>query len=138
MIPNFRPGMSGTVDVSTMTVENVVAIPIQAVSVRDLNQVARDQAEKARRTVGSADSTVSVDDIPEEEDLQRVVFVVVDGMADMRTVETGISDDTHIEIKNGISAGESVIIGPYRAVSRTLEPDASVNEDSDDRNPSDD
>ena len=137
-IPNFRPGMSGTVDVFTRTVDGVVAIPIQAVTVRDMNQIARDLAEQARRTGGAGgDSTIDVEEIPDEEDLQRVVFVVVDGKADMREVETGISDDTHIEIKTGVEAGESVITGPYRAVSRTLEPDASVKEGSNGFRPDD-
>ncbi|RMF62437.1 MAG: efflux RND transporter periplasmic adaptor subunit, partial [Bacteroidetes bacterium] len=61
-----------------------------------------------------------------KEDLRKVVFVVEDGKARMVEVTTGIADDTHIEIKSGLAGGEEVIIGPYRAVSRTLEPDARV------------
>ena len=132
-VPNFRPGMSGTVDIFTMTVEGVVAIPIQSVTVRDLNQIKRDQQEEARRknrTTSEADSS-DVEEIPDEEDLQRVVFVNVDGKAEMRVVETGISDDSHIEVKGStIAAGEMVVIGPYRAVSRTLKPDAPIKEES--------
>lgn len=134
MAPNFRPGMSGTVDIFTMTVEDVIAIPIQSVTVRDINQVKRDQAESNRRQgrTSSGDSTaVDVESIPDAEDLQRVVFVAVDGKADMRIVETGISDDSHIEVRgNVLSAGDKVVIGPYRAVSRTLEPDAEIKEQS--------
>jgi HlyD family secretion protein len=35
-------------------------------------------------------------------------------------VKTGIQDNTNIEITEGISAGDEVIVGPYRAVSKTL------------------
>jgi HlyD family secretion protein len=122
-IPNFRPGMSGTVDVFTETVRDVVAVPIQAVTVRDFNAIKRDAQTKARRS--RADST-AVEEIPDDEDLRRVVFVIVDGAAQMMEVETGITDDTHIQITSGLSGGEEVIIGPFRAVSRTLSPEDAV------------
>ena len=48
----------------------------------------------------------------------------------MVRVETGISDDTHIQITSGLDGGEKAIIGPYRVVSRTLTPDDPVTEKS--------
>ncbi len=114
--PRFRPGMSGTVDVFTKTVHNAVAIPIQAVTVRDFNKVKKSE---------NPDSTAAIDAFAKE-DLRKVVFLVEENKAKMVEVETGISDETHIEIKHGLSGDEMVIIGPYRAVSRELEPDAAV------------
>jgi HlyD family secretion protein len=125
--PNFRPGMSGTVDVYTKTVVDVVAVPIQAVTVRDFNALKRDAAKVRGR---GRDTTIVAADIPDEEDLRRVVFIVVDGQAKLVEVETGISDDTHIQITSGLEGGESVIIGPFRAVSRTLKPDDAVTEEA--------
>jgi HlyD family secretion protein len=113
----LRPGMSGTVDIFTQTVSAAVAVPIQAVTVRDMNQVRRQQAE--------ADSTANpveaLSNAPEREDLQEVVFLVRDGKAEVVQVETGVADETHIEITSGLQGGEIVIIGPYSAISRTLE-----------------
>ncbi|MDX1428973.1 MAG: efflux RND transporter periplasmic adaptor subunit, partial [Rhodothermales bacterium] len=122
--PNIRPGMSGTVDVYTHTVEDVVAVPIQAVTVRDVNKVARDRMIKERR--GSASESESEADTLdasrfEGEDLRKVVFVVSDGKASMVEVQTGVSDDTHVHVESGLEGEETVIIGPYRVVSRTLE-----------------
>jgi HlyD family secretion protein len=117
--PQFRPGMSGTVDIYTKTVHDVVSVPIQAVTVRDFVKVKpRDETP--------ADSTESTPERSLKEDLRKVVFLVEDGKAKMVEVETGISDDTHIEIKRGLQGGEEVIIGPYRVVSRTLKPDDPV------------
>jgi HlyD family secretion protein len=110
--------MSATVDVFTETVENVVSVPIQAVTVRDFNKLDQDDEESS----DSAATNVNKD----EEDLRRVVFIVTEGKAEIVQVETGISDDTHIEIRSGLSGGEQVIIGPYRAVSRSLEPGDAV------------
>jgi HlyD family secretion protein len=61
--------------------------------------------------------------------LRKVVFLFEDEKARMVEVETGISDDTHIEIKAGLSGGETIIIGPYRAVSRLLEDGHAVREE---------
>ena len=130
-IPNFRPGMSGTVDIFTKTVENAVVVPIQAVTVRDFNKT----REKEDAEEGGSEEEDNPAETPEGappaedelvEDLRKVVFLYEDGKARMVEVETGISDDTHIEVKSGLSGGEQVIIGPYRAVSRLLEPDADV------------
>ena len=121
----LRPGMSGTVDVFTQTVPDAVAVPIQAVTVRDFNQIESD-------TTG-ADSEASSDDSdaadatrPMEEDLRKVVFLVEGGKAKMVEVETSISDDTHIAVRSGLSGGETVITGPYSAISRALRPGLDV------------
>lgn len=121
---SFRPGMSGTVDIFTNTVQEVLSIPIQAVTVRDFNAIKR-----ARRTATEADSTAGdVEEVKpdirvgEEEDLQRMVFVVNETMNVTATiVETGISDDQFIEIKSGLEDGDRVVNGPYSAVSRELD-----------------
>jgi HlyD family secretion protein len=126
--PNFRPGMSGTVDIFTRTVEDVIAVPIQAVTIRDLNQVKRDSLRRERRGREDAEAD-SIDwDALEEEDLQKVIFLIEDEKASMVRVETGISDDTHIQITSGLEGGEKAIVGPYRAVSRTLGPGDPVTE----------
>ncbi|MEM1054819.1 MAG: efflux RND transporter periplasmic adaptor subunit [Bacteroidota bacterium] len=113
-----RPGMNGTVDVFTRTVANAVVIPIQAVTVRDMNAMRRDSLESAGR---EEDDSSGPDALPQEEDLQRVVFVVVDGELEMRRVETGIADDTHIEISSGLQGGETVVTGPFNLLRTSLE-----------------
>jgi len=115
--PSFKPGMSATVDVQTETARNVVSVPIQSVTVRDF----ADEASNTS-TDSLATDSVSVDKemvIPEE-DLRKVVFVLSDGVAHRREVETGISDNTHIQILNGVNKGEQVVIGSYRTLSKTL------------------
>lgn len=117
-MPNFRPGMSGTVDIYTHTVEGATAVPIQAVTVRDYMQIDEEFG-------GIADSLRT----PGEEDLRRVVFVVdEDNRTQIVEVETGIADDSHYVILSGVSEGDQVVTGPYRAVSRTLAPGELVEE----------
>lgn len=112
--PVLRPGMSGSVDIFTETVENAVAVPIQAITVRDFNKV------------GLAASDSTAEGGAEEEDLRRVVFVAQADTARMVQVQTGIADDTHMEIKSGLDGGERVITGPYQAVSQELNPGTKI------------
>jgi HlyD family secretion protein len=37
-----------------------------------------------------------------------------------KEVKTGISDNTHIQILNGLSDGEEIVTGSYRILSREL------------------
>jgi len=121
--PNFRPGMSGTVDVFTETIAAAISVPIQAVTVRDFNQLDYEDDGDSELSDNGVESRRN-----DEEDLRRVVFLMVDEHAKMVEVETGIQDDTHIAIMSGVSEGEIVVIGPYRVVSRTLEPNDPIRE----------
>lgn len=135
-VAKFRPGMSATVDIFTETVYDVVAVPIQAVAVRDFNKLpSTDGEEQADSVIAETDEDAESDSAApanaKVEDIRKVVFIVEDGLAVMREVETGISDDSHIEIRSGLDGGEMVIIGPYRAVSGTLNPGDRVEANDD-------
>lgn len=112
--PNFKPGMSGTVDIKTQTVYDVVSIPIQAVTVRDF---ADDESSDSEN---EENETSDDENRSEEEDFRRVVFLNNNGIAKRVEVETGISDNTHIQIMSGVDAGDEVITGSYRILSREL------------------
>ncbi len=102
----LRPGMSATVDVFTERREDVLAVPIQAVTARSAETLARWEDE----------------DPPEEgeKELVEIAFVVAEEQASFRRVITGISGDTHLEVLSGLEDGDEVITGPYRALSRDL------------------
>ncbi len=131
--PSFRPGMSGTVDIFTNTVQEVLSIPIQAVTVRDFNAINRARSRVAKSdSMASDEKDAKLDIVTDrEEDLQRMVFVVDEEMNVKATiVETGISDDQFIEIKSGLEEGNRVVNGPYSAVSRELDDGDLVEERS--------
>jgi len=135
-VPNFKPGMSGSVDIKTETVTEVVAVPIQAVTVRDYSKLKKKRSDKSAKSDSTATKKDTVSTPPSDllipkEDLRRVVFVVADGKVQMREVQTGISDDTHIQILSGLEAGEEVVVGSYRVLSNDLSDgdDIQVNND---------
>jgi HlyD family secretion protein len=114
------PGMSGQASISTDTRDDAVVVPIQAVTVRTERELARKE--------GGAASEGPLPQAPlppgkkaRRDPMRKVVFVMEDGVARVRPVETGLASDTEIEIVSGISAGEKVVEGPYRVLSRELE-----------------
>jgi len=124
--PNFKPGMSGTVDIRTNTVVDVVSVPIQAVTVRNFAQDEAESDSTAADSTATADNSVSGEALrtsrsSEEEDFRKVVFINDNGIAKRTEVETGISDNTHIQILSGIREGDEIITGNYRILSRELE-----------------
>jgi HlyD family secretion protein len=114
--PDFKPGMSGTVDIRTHTVTDVVSVPIQAVTVRNF---AGETADSDTLKAGS-EAEIQHRRSDNKEDFRRVVFVNDNGTARRVPVETGISDNTHIQILSGIDAGTEIVTGSYRILSRDL------------------
>ncbi len=119
-VPNFRPGMSATVDIETQTAVNVVSVPIQSVTVRDFALDADTTEHNSDEAEMIMASDQDNDMMIEQEDIRKVVFVVEDGKAVRKEVETGISDNTHIQILAGVNTGEEVVTGSYRMLSNEL------------------
>ncbi|MEP2448617.1 MAG: efflux RND transporter periplasmic adaptor subunit [Balneola sp.] len=123
--PNFKPGMSATVDIETKTAKNVVSVPIQAVTVRDFAKDKKDRKDNSEddSTNSEEESSEEMDEnlIIKKEDIRKVVFIVENGTAVRYEVETGISDNTHTQILTGVNAGDEIVIGSYRTLSKNLE-----------------
>jgi HlyD family secretion protein len=115
--PSLRPAMTAKVDILTATSNDAITAPIQAVVKRTLD----DQGEEVKGTAGKG---------IEESD---VVYVIADDEAAARAVETGISDELYVEIIDGLTNGQQVIIGPYRTLKSLNAGDAvKVEEKKDD------
>ena len=120
--PSFKPGMSATVDVETNTAYNVISIPIQAVTVRDFASEQGAESTSDSLNANPKDSAnAERGQVMPEEDLRKVVFVVKEGKAHQAEVETGISDNTHIQLISGVNSGEEIVVGSYRMLSKELE-----------------
>ncbi len=123
----LRPGMSATADIETQTVANVIAVPIQSVTVRAEGGITSDelQQKKAKAAQEKSGNDLEVKNEREEarrdrDKLLRVVFIKTGDKVKMQTVETGIADNTHIEVKKGVNAGDEIVSGSYAAISRKL------------------
>jgi HlyD family secretion protein len=89
--PELRPGLSCTADIITATRQHILTVPIQAITIREL--------EGKKETEG--------------------VFVIRNGMAVFNPVMTGIVGTTDIELAGGLAENDEIVIGPYQVL-RTL------------------
>jgi HlyD family secretion protein len=105
----FRPGMTASVEILTNRKENVLAVPLAAVTTRT----------EEKNNQGTPATTASASQ-PKKEDSKVVVFVNENGTAKMVEVKTGISDYDFIEVTSGISDSTEVITGPFLVVSKRL------------------
>ena len=109
-----RPGMSCDADIETQTKLNVISVPIQSVTAR----------QEKKEVFGEEEDAPAVNN--KNIKPKEVVFLVDGNIAKMVEVKTGISDDTYIEIVNGLKGGEKIISGPYRAISKELQDSTTV------------
>jgi HlyD family secretion protein len=124
----FRPGMSMNADIETQTHENVLAVPIQSVTVRMPKTEKKGEAPKEGEAQLSTGKSKQKE--KEEDKLAEIVFVVSDGKVKAVKVKRGISNDTYVEITKGIKEGDEVVSGPFKAINKDLEDGALVKVDN--------
>ncbi len=115
----LRPGMTASSDIVTETRKNCIAVPIQAVAVRTPQQLKK-EPHKAKSGEAIADES-ETEFKPDKDGFIEIVFVVKNGKVEARQVKTGIQSDTSIEILDGLSEDEEIVIGNYRAISKDLQ-----------------
>ncbi len=116
--PRFRPGMSTTVDILTKRLDNVLKVPIQAVTVRSKDEIKNAKNKKIRKKAKVQEEEKSPAE--KKSEMKEVVFIVKKGKAALRPVTLGISDDTHYAVLRGLKEGDEVITGPFRLLNKTL------------------
>jgi HlyD family secretion protein len=116
----LRPGMTASSDVITDIAEDVLAVPIQSVTVRTPAQLKKVESVPENGDVAIADDSAGLTYTPDKDGFVEVVFVVQGETVAARQVKTGIQSETHIQIREGISEGDEIVIGNYRAISQDL------------------
>ncbi len=133
----FRPGMSVTADIETRYRTNVLSVPLQSVTTR-LPKEARDELER-RKKYEEANRKDGVEEQPAADSRRKpgsalkpveVVFGAKDGKVVALPVQRGISDDTHVEITQGLEEGQEIVTGGYKAINRELEDGKPVKVDN--------
>ncbi|MDP1662802.1 MAG: efflux RND transporter periplasmic adaptor subunit [Phycisphaerales bacterium] len=107
-------GLTASTDIEVETFAQVLRVPSQAVQDRKLDDLPKDVREKSLVEPGKT--------------VARVVFVVENGKVKVVPVKTGASDLTSTLIEKGLTEGQMVVVGPYRALTE-LKADQEVVEE---------
>jgi len=103
-VSQIRPGMSSTAHITTATHEDVLAVPLQCLTMRD-----PDADPKKPISMVRADK------------LKEVVYKVADKRARMMPVKTGVSSEFDMEIEgDGVQEGLEIVCGPYKTLNKEL------------------
>ena len=122
--PNVLPGLSATARITTATRAAALAIPIQALTIRQRGELEPEKKGKAKAS--QAADPVNPKD---KEELQGVFIISNKKDAVFVPVTTGISGTTDIEVTQGLKQGDEIVTGSYKVL-RTLRNGASVKVDN--------
>jgi HlyD family secretion protein len=103
----IKPGLSAQADIFTGEKADALAVPIQALVMRDIPL-------KPGQTLAPGQAR-------EEEG----VYVIQDGKVKFAAVKTGLMGDLDVEVSDGLKGGEQIVQGPYRVI-RELKDGADV------------
>jgi HlyD family secretion protein len=111
----LKPGLSCTAKITTATANNVISIPIQALTMRTPDSLKKESAAAAAEAS------------PKEKAEQGVFVVSPGGKPKVHFVKvtTGITGTTDIQVKSGLKPGQEIVIGPY-SILRTLKNGALI------------
>jgi len=124
----FRPGMNASADIQTKRKENVLSVPINAVTTREKGSDKAVNSEKSsfdKKDDASDDNNNAAKS--SSSDLEEVVYLLQsDGKVKKVIVKTDIQDINYIEVTSGLKENDEVITGPYSTVSKVLKDGTKV------------
>ncbi|MCU0251371.1 MAG: efflux RND transporter periplasmic adaptor subunit [Vicinamibacterales bacterium] len=130
-VPEVRPGFTCTADITTATRTGVVAIPIQATTVRELvfdekgNVVTPPETDKKKKPQRPGAAAAAEELKPGQTRKETEgVFVIKSGKAVFQPVKTGIAGEKFLEVLTGVKEADEVIVGPFNSVRDLKDGDA--------------
>jgi HlyD family secretion protein len=136
--PAFRPGMSVTAEIETEYRTNALTVPLASVTTRPMKPELKVDPVKNGKTnavvsatsgtnaVAGTNSLASTAKAKESSKPTDVVFVVEGDHVKTLPVKIGICDDNYWEITDGLTNGEEIVSGGYRAVGRDLQDGSKI------------
>lgn len=107
--PDTRPDFSATAKIITDTRENVLSIPIIALTVREREQTPN--GDSAQLALGKQ----PVKQVGQR-DVEGVFVIGTDNKATFRPVKVGIAGEEYFEVLSGLQPGETIVAGSYQAI----------------------
>ena len=115
--PKLRPGLNATAEITTARREKALAVPVQAVVVREVDKEGKVIDPDAMGGGGDQRTGNTVAQAAREKGEEKDgVFLVEGEKAVFKPVKTGIMGETDIEITEGLAEGQWIVTGSYRTL----------------------
>jgi HlyD family secretion protein len=122
-VPDVRPGFTCTAENITATRKEVVSVPIQSLTVREMlydakGNMVRDTTTRRRRSANIETPVEASNEPPPGHTRKETegVFTIQDGRAVFTPVKVGVAGERYFEVLSGVKAGDQVITGPFASV----------------------
>ena len=132
-VPDVRPGFTCTAEITTANRMQAVAVPIQALTVREMLFDAKGNlvhepppVRRSRPGAASVETAVSAAEPPAGHTRKETegVFVVRDDRAVFVPVKVGVAGERYFEVLSGLKEGDRVITGPFSSVRQLADGEA--------------
>jgi HlyD family secretion protein len=127
----LRPGMSCTGDITTNTKHNVLIIPIQALTVRDV-EVDKDgkyhSPDLSKNSKGAIARAEQSKENANKKELEGVFVINENKVARFRPIKTGITGESEIEVVDNLKENEEIVSGSFQTL-RTIKDGAAIKVD---------
>jgi len=110
--PGIRPGFSVSGEIETDRRPGTLAIPIPALVVSSEEALIRSGKGKEAKPTPTPTPGPSA----KKPDVEGVFLAKKDGTVEFRKVKTGINAELQIEVLSGLSAGDEIVSGPFKAL----------------------
>ncbi|MCY7361680.1 MAG: efflux RND transporter periplasmic adaptor subunit [Ignavibacteria bacterium] len=123
---DLRPGMSCTVDIEVDKKNDVLSVPIQSVTTRE------EYIDNGMTGDGENENLKRQSEEKQQKKIKpkEIVFIIENGAAKKEEVKTGISDDSYIEVAEGVKEDLEIVKGTFKAINKELEDGTKVKVDN--------
>ncbi len=108
----IKPGMTANVEIEVARQDDAITVPIEAV----VHRLRKDLPESVVETFDDKQVTLDLSERAKQGQYIKVMYVMEEEVARVRLIDSGIADTRRVEIRDGVTLDDTVIIGPYRSL----------------------
>lgn len=107
-----KPGMTANVEIEVARRDDAITVPVEAI----MHRMRKDLPDEVVAEFDKKQAEIDLSTRAKQAQYIKVLYVMDKEVAKVRLVESGIADTKRVELTDGVSLDDTVIIGPYRSL----------------------
>ena len=108
----IKPGMTANVEIEVDQREDAITVPVEAI----VHRMRKDLPTEIVRAFDKLQDGLDVSERVRQGQYIKVLYIMEDDAASVRLANCGIADTRRVEISEGLSIDDVVVVGPYRSL----------------------